>query len=89
MASITTLSFKLGRTSELPLWDDEGMVKQQESILNWLVLSWDESSSREKKWAETESRVRDSGELGLRFWQAVKRTEGHATTFWRRLWNLP
>lgn len=67
MASITTLSFKLGRTSELPLWDDGGMVKQQESILNWLVLSWDESSSREKKWAETESRVIDSEELGLRF----------------------
>lgn len=38
---------------------------------------------------ETESRVSggggESGACFLRLWQAVRRREGKATTFWRRL----
>lgn len=46
----------------------------------------------EKKFVESELMVGGGGELGaswMRLWQAVRRTEGEATTFWRRLENLP
>lgn len=47
-----------------------------------------------EKWLETEVGsavvvVVDGWEELERFWQAVRRTEGKATTFWRRLEKVP
>lgn len=97
MASITTLSFKLGRTRGLPLRFIRGTARQQESTSSRFPASWAASSSTEKNSAETVSRLSGSAAaeeeeeaaLGLRLLQAARRTEGEATTFWRRPWNLP
>lgn len=75
MASMTTLSFKLGKTKE-------GVSVRQHDATS-------KRFSRSSRHVAGMLKRSGGGKEGERFWHAVWRTGGEATMFWIRLENLP